>query len=37
MRFNELNMNNEGLIYLNTSIKIHALKLRMMIKFKEYG
>ena len=30
---NEVNMNNEGLIYLNNNLKIHALKLSLINKF----
>lgn len=33
-RFNEINMNTEGLIYVNTNIKIHALKIRLYSKLK---
>lgn len=32
-KFNEINMNNEGLIYLNTNLKIHALKLKLLMAF----
>lgn len=35
-RFNEINMNSEGLIYLNTNLKIHALKARLYLNFKNY-
>ena len=30
-------MNNEGLIYLNTNIKIHALKVKLYQRMKEHG
>lgn len=36
-RFNEVNMNNEGLIYLNTNLKIHALKIRLLQAFRNYS
>lgn len=37
MKFNEVNMNNEGLIYLNTNLKIHALKIDFLKKLQNYS
>jgi hypothetical protein len=34
-KFNEINMNSEGFIYLNTNIRIHALKLKLFKHFQK--
>jgi len=36
-KFNEINMNSEGFIYLNSNIRIHALKLKLYKHFERYG
>jgi hypothetical protein len=36
-QFNEVNINSEGLIYINTNLKIHALKVRLYRQITDYG
>jgi hypothetical protein len=36
-QFNEVNINSEGLIYINTNLKIHALKVHLFRQLTDYG
>lgn len=36
-QFNEVNINSEGLIYINNNLKIHALKVRLFKQLANYG
>lgn len=36
-QFNEVNINSEGLIYINTNLKIHALKVKLYRQIADYA